>query len=709
MLPFGLLLAAVGISVATDPVTRYVHVRYPVPADAPDEVSVRCEVRSGATSAWEPAPVWGYASETALALMEPRDWENGVLRGTVVERRAAGLTRTVVWNPFLSARRTGAARFRLTLSAGRRLLAQHETGVELRNQDVVVLEDWSKVVQQRSISRDPPNGSPFWWVRPGGPLEVRFKGLEVPPLTWPLDLRGAYALFVLLPGRLGGIELRLSGDERAQFFESRGEGRETLWKWTDLTRQHLVIRQPYRTVFLHEDDYLARLRHVRLVPLTAEQAAGLDARYAPLGPKRLVAGYYEPYSWAFYEKIESTLQHWEPLLAFAEARIDMPDVQIGRGGSRFNSETRAGSQLLLDTFGDPVRGVVPRTGNVGRLQQYTNTLATVLRYARALGMRPRANIGATNCYPGTPLEADFSRQHPEWRKGSHLRYEVPEVRRYVLALFEEALETGADALSLDWCRYPNSVTSRETVTGFFRELRSLAGRFEARRGKRITILTRFPARGVPGWEHMDYRTWVRERLVDYLAPSNIQGRHMNFDIGEYVDAVKGARATLLGAVDGLEWGLPLPGMMFARVARMYERGASGIYVYQCDAPLLQSPETRRYISLIGYPEALARWQSRERAGQSRYSKGIYITPPHEVGEYRPWGRLRVWVEGLEPGELEMWLDGRRVNHYQSPPYVLTSEDRSADEAISAGAHRLKIRARDGAGWLEREFDVRFGR
>ena len=503
--------------------------------------------------------------------------------------------------------------------------------------------------------------------------------------------------------------MRLTGDERAQLFESSGPDKELFWKWADLTRQHLVIRQPYRTVFLHEDDYLARLSSVRLVSLSAAQAAALDAQWAMEGSKRPVAGYYEPYSWAFYEKIESPLQHWEPMLAFAEARVDMPDIQIGRGGSRFSSETRVGSQLLFDTFGDPVRQRGARTSNVGRLQQYTNTLSTTLRYARMLGMAPRANIGATNCYPGTPLEAAFSQQHPEWRRGSHLRYDVPEVRRYVLTLYEEALETGAEALSLDWCRYPNSLTSTATVTEFFRELRALADRWSAKRGKHVTILTRFPARGVPGSEYMDYAAWAREGLVDYIAPSNIQGRHMQFDIREYTAAVKGSQTTLLGEVDGLDWGLPLPGMMFERVIGLYEQGAGGVYVYQCDAPVLGSPQTRRHISLLGYPNALLRWQRQERAEQKHYSKGIYITPPHEMGKYKSWGRLRVWVEGFEAGELEMLVDGHRVNHYSAPPYTLGSEDRAADERIAPGIHRLRTRARDGGAWLERDFRVEFAR
>jgi len=53
------------------------------------------------------------------------------------------------------------------------------------------------------------------------------------------------------------------------------------------------------------------------------------------------------------------------------------------------------------------------------------------------------------------------------------------------------------------------------------------------------------------------------------------------------------------------------------------------------------------------------------------------------------------------------IDGRLINTYQSPPYILTSEDRSDDHAIESGKHILKVRAKNGKDWLEQEFDVEF--
>jgi hypothetical protein len=342
------------------------------------------------------------------------------------------------------------------------------------------------------------------------------------------------------------------------------------------------------------------------------------------------------------------------------------------------------------------------------MQQYTNTLGTELRYARLLGLQMFANLGATNTYTGTPLEAEISKQHPDWRKGSRLRYEVPEVRQHMLALFEEALEIGAEGISLDWCRYPQSVEKTETVTGFFRELRKLADTWAQRRGRPVPVLTRFPARGVPGWQYMDYTTWAKEGLVDFIAPSNIQGRHMNFPLREYVDGVRGTRTKLIPCADALHWGLAWPGMWLERVLHQYEQGADGVYIYQADAAVLDSPGMHRAVAISGSLDALHEWSRREAAAQPHYSKGIYITPPLRNGLYTPWGRLRVWVDGFPRGALELWIDGKLINRYEVPPYVLTSEDRNDDSTIAAGRHKLVVRAWDGSAWLERDFAVEFG-
>ena len=73
--------------------------------------------------------------------------------------------------------------------------------------------------------------------------------------------------------------------------------------------------------------------------------------------------------------------------------------------------------------------------------------------------------------------------------------------------------------------------------------------------------------------------------------------------------------------------------------------------------------------------------------------------------YHGWQRLRVWTDGIEWGLIELYLDGKLVGRCNGPPYLLGTEDYSADGVIPPGRHALRIRARDGDGWLERTFEI----
>ncbi|HBN86533.1 MAG TPA: hypothetical protein DDZ89_22170 [Clostridiales bacterium] len=697
-----------------DPVTRYVHISYPVPMSAPEEISVVCRViRDG--EAIIPG-VLPYVSDTAYALMSKEEWSNGIQNGLITERQRAGQTANLVWNPFLRFKGNCKGVFQIDLMDQGHKIAGYSLDVDIDNSDVLLINDWNQVIQSDLVAEHPVSGQSKWWHRKqlddqgvlfgDSLLEAYEKDMELPQLTYPLNLQGTYGIFISVPPKLGAVELRLTGDDRADIFNGSHPGKETFWRWTDMTRQHLVIKQPYRTVYEYEEDYRAYLDTVRLVPLDETTVKALEANRGTGKDKKIVAGYYEPYSWSFYDKIERNIQHLEPITAFSQAQLDILDIQYGRGGSKMSNETRVGDQLIKDTYGDPVRGKVPRTNNVGRMQQYTNMTGTSIKYAKMLGLKPFMSLGATSCYVGSSLESDFSKKYPEYRDGNCLSYEIPQVREYILSLFEEVLEMGGKGISIDWCRYPNSVKDSGTVTLFFRELRELANRYSAQ--EKVKICTRFPAKGVTASEYMDYKTWVQEELIDYLCPSNIQGRHLNFDIKEYADAVKGTKTKLLPCVDGLGWGLEWPGMFYQRIQKCYEGGADGIYIYQCDSPVLGSPEARRYLSITGYPDVIKTCMDEEKAKQVYYSKNIYITQPIHHGNFMPYERLRIWCEGFIPETVEVLLDGKLTNTFRQPPYLLTSEDRSDDKTVTPGVHIVTVRAKDDLGLLEKSFEVSFG-
>ncbi len=697
--------SAAAIEYRVDPITRYVYVEYNVPAGAPSEITVQVEHRPCETKDWRPAAVWPHVSDTAEALIPDDEWNTAIVQGRFTENLAAGLRRTLVWNPLDYATRRGCAMLRITLRDRERVIGVQEAAVNLDNSDVVLIRDWKQVVQSNRVSETPGDGQAVWWL--AGGLRVKQKGVPLPQLTVPLNLRGPYAVFVSMPAVLSGVELRLTGDDYCDYFESLGRRRERFWRWTDLSRQHLVIRQPYRTIRDYEDHYRAALDAVRMVPLTPALVGQLEAKWGRGKERRLVGGYTEPYSWSFYESVEANAQHWETVKPFADAGVDLLDIQVTRGGSKAAHESRVDEQLLGETYGDPERGAVPTTGNVGRMVQYTNPLGAELRFARLLGMLPFANVGATRCYAGTLLEGEISRKHPEWRIKDQLNYEIPEVRQHVVRVVEEFIEIGAKAVSIDWCRYPYALRDAKTATVFQRELRAMARRHGA-----IHIMVRFPVRGSRGGEFMDYRAWAREGLVDTLVPSTVAGEYPAFDAREYLNTARGTKARVIPCADAAGFGLAKPGMLVERVLNLYEQGAPGVYIYGCE---IRTPESRRNLRLIGSVDGLRAWRQRERAEQSRYSKGVYLNhsgasilnPVYQGMSYRADIRPRVWVEGFVPDKVELYLDGRLARTHTRPPYILAPEDAPDGKEMKRGRHELLVKAWTGGESIERRFTFNF--
>jgi len=703
------------MTATVDPVTRYVHVRYRVPADAPAEVGVLCTWSRSNQDGWHRAKVTPLISETALELARNDEWQQWVAQGQLVERRAAGLERTVVFNPYPEAQADGQVdvEFRVQVKSPRgELLATNQTRVRADNTDVAVIEDWSGVFQKRAVATGAQPTGPTWWWRTGLKPDAGVTlgnalygrstpDVPLPPLSYPLDLRGWYAIFVSTAS--GSIGLRLTGDERTDGLGSRRPRQEVFWRWCRMDRQHLVLKQRHSYTGWQP----AHIDYVRFVPLSKAQVGRLESQFGG-EPDKIVAGYWEPYSWSFHENVRETFQHRQALTAYRDARITLVDAQANRFGAKAVFESRLADQLLYATVGDPLQGgAIPETANVGKMQQYTNMLDATVRYARQLGLHAHANFGASACYVGSPLQGDFSKAHPAWHRGSQLRFEVPEVRQYALGLCREALEIGAPGISIDFMRYPQTIHRRETANVLLRELRALADEFSRKRGRRVEILVQFPGTGVPPWQRFDYRTWVREGLIDYLCPSNDDERHLHLDVTPYLEAVRGTRCKLLPNVTGA--GLPLPGLYLWRVNQLYEAGVPGIYIYQSDARVLGTPAERRCMRMLTSSRAVRQWWDRDRRTRPTYSKGIYLTRPgRPLRGFRPRERVRVWLEGVEMGPLEFHLDGKLANRCDGPPYLLGTEERDADNVLSSGNHELRVRAKDGDGWLEQTFTIKAG-
>jgi hypothetical protein len=695
--------AGQGVSTRVDPVARYFEITYPVPEDAPGEIEVGCTWSPPGVGQWRKASVFPLISETAWHMLDKSQWGCWRETGCLTERRAAGLTRMVIFNPYPEAQIDGKVDvdFKIELKTADKVLATHQVRLQADNSDVLYIEDWSKVMQADQVvtgrTTEPAERKWSWQTDCeagtasfGNRLYGQSPAADgLKDLTYPLNLKGNYAIYVMSGGQ---VLVRLTGDECADVMGGLLPGKERYWKHAAMDRQHLVVIQDHGyTGWLP-----TTIDYVKLVPLTADQAGELEAPYRGKHDK-LVANYWEPYSWAFYFGCREPQDHKKPLLMYQKGKVDILDTQLGRFGMKSVYESRIIDQLIYDTYGDP-EGAVDRpiTTNVGMMQQYTNALEAELRYSRELGLTLFAEFGISNCYPKTNLQGDISKEHPEWRKGNTLRFEIPEVRQFALKCFEECLEIGADHLGIDFCRYAKAIDTPETGNTFMRELNKLTSQWEREHGKNISILTRIPViEFKEGWR-FDFATWVKNGWVDYLVPSDEAERFYNFDVTPYLAAAKGTSCKVLPNVGYDQRAI---GLALWRTRQLYQQGVDGVYFYNGWIPW--SAEAVRNLPLFGSTEMIEKWWQRDTQNRGRYSKAIYIIPTTTVRHgYWKQNRVRVWLDGVEWGKVKIYLDDKLINSYDGPPYTMGTEGHESDGLITPGEHKVKVQARDGKGWLE---------
>ncbi len=137
------------------------------------------------------------------------------------------------------------------------------------------------------------------------------------------------------------------------------------------------------------------------------------------------------------------------------------------------------------------------------------------------------------------LVGDFNKQHPEFRipGRAHLDFKHREVRDFKLAVLREAAEAGADGLSLDFVVYPPffELADAAIMTQFIRDIRAMLDDVGEKQGRRLELMTRVP---FEQYEHygLDWKTWMREALIDYVVPSHLHpNNHFDIPIDEFVD------------------------------------------------------------------------------------------------------------------------------------------------------------------------------
>jgi hypothetical protein len=317
-----------------------------------------------------------------------------------------------------------------------------------------------------------------------------------------------------------------------------------------------------------------------------------------------------------------------------------------------------------------------------RLQQACiDPYAVWIDRCRKHGISPWISMRMNDCHENNDtssyLHSTFWVEHPEyWRGGTGyfarcMDYGAEEVREHHMALVREYLERyDLDGLELDWmrecfCFKPGEEEKgRAILTAFMRDVRALADKRGAERGRPIKIAARVPAlpEASYGWG-LDGVAWAKEGLVDILVPT---ARWATADFDIPVDrwrALLGDAAEHLSLAAGMEIRIqPYPGasaiMSTPETLRGFsaaalERGADQVYLFNhmhslatsvddilpifteagCLETVIDKP--RRHVVTyrdiappgVAVPNALPA----ELASDSPGRFSIYIGPPPETG------------------------------------------------------------------------------
>lgn len=656
---------------------------YTVPRNMPEPVLVKCEfmIKNGN---WKTAQINKYRSETAITMLAQRDAEilaREQSTGTVLEYMATGRERTMIWS---TAQQLPAGAI-ISGQVKLELFAENNPKTVLAGGTAGFTADLTNVVMLNKFADNPAVYPPIvamekrndpGWVQTATGLEAVEKNDLIEPIIWRHNLSGYYAIYLQVPRTgYGEIEVRLTDDDFTQRF-SGFDGHEYFWKMAKMDDTHLVIQQPYRTLYNVGDQLIARLRYVKLVKVSATEYKQYALNQTEKRDK-IVAGYFEPYSWAFRDFVSTNNNFVAALAAYKDAGVDIVDVQAGRGGARPLFPTGLEEPLLGETMGDAAPGskASPSSLGTGRMVRLTDITHAVTLAGKAFDIATSINFGAANNYHGGVQEGLFSKNNPDCFRDTHfLNYSMSKARAALLVLYRNVLQKGAKMVSIDFCRYPHCAKTPEDANAFMRELRILADEFSTP-GNRIKILVRFPVPGCKGVEIGNSKfcpeVWIKENLVDYIVPSDFGGNMPYFDVTPFVAMVKNSSVKCLPCLDGLNGGPQFPGEVLRRANDFYDKGADGIYIYQADAHIVGSMTSRMMvhhdvIRTLGGSQLVKAAVAKANQELETYSADAYWYFPAPYQGYR----ARFWIEGVKPDSVDMYINDKLITHAAVWPYML---------------------------------------
>ena len=221
-------------------------------------------------------------------------------------------------------------------------------------------------------------------------------------------------------------------------------------------------------------------------------------------------------------------------------------------GSVFCFDTKAGQ-----VFGEPLTETqlaMLRTNDrwvhknvTGLIEQGNCPLKVAVERGHELGLKVFARLEMQHEYGPVSddnwmwvgLVGDFNKLHPEYRipGTAQLDFKHQEVRDFKLAILREAAEAGADGLALDFVVYPPyfELADAAIMTQFIREIRAMLDDVGQKQGRRLELMARVPFESYDEYG-LDWQTWMRQALIDYIVPSHLRpNSHFDIRIEQFVD------------------------------------------------------------------------------------------------------------------------------------------------------------------------------
>lgn len=330
------------------------------------------------------------------------------------------------------------------------------------------------------------------------------------------------------------------------------------------------------------------LAYIKLLP-----AAAKPKRPRPC-PAEIIF-YGEPSSHAYYGELQNESMAEMLIEEHASLGINTMNCQMMRiGGEAVYPSKVAPIAREGASRGDDCQ---LSTGRI-TLHRDLNLLEIFPRLCHERGIKFIVNAAINVCYSGSPLESEFSAQHPEYHHpffgASFLDFTLPEVRKFAADCVAELTSYDVDGFSIDHLRYLYGQTT-ETIVDFHRLARQRIGQ---ERYAKLEVNVRIPVDNPIYYKALEIL--LAEDLIDTFTPSRQGCLYPEIDLRGYVKLADKYGKRVHGCLDGwistqtLISPLPRPADYEKAARRYLEQGASGLFFYQ-SSQILRSVFLREYV------------------------------------------------------------------------------------------------------------------